>query len=131
MIPPTLIPRVGVPPPCRYGRVILAGCAMLDKLNKLVAVAEAMAAQRNEMCVGVDGIEVQVDGHGGIVRLGMMREYAVYHPDENQYMPEYGMDYDSYYFTWVDDTWVRNVSEYLEAPSPVYVQEEDWDELPF
>jgi hypothetical protein len=104
---------------------------MLDKLNKLVAVAEAMAAQRNEMCVGVDGIEVQVDGHGGIVRLGMMREYAVYHPDENQYMPEYGMDYDSYYFTWVDDTWVRNVSEYLEAPSPVYVQEEDWDELPF
>lgn len=104
---------------------------MLDKLNKLVAVAEAMAAQRNEMCVGVDGIEVQVDGHGGIVRLGMMREYAVYHPDENQYMPEYGMDYDSYYFTWVDNDWVRNVSEYLEAPSPVYVQEEDWDELPF
>jgi len=103
---------------------------MIDRLKKLVAVAEEMATEWNEACVGVDGIEVQVEGHGGIVRLGRVREYAVYSPDENVYMPEYAMYYDNFYFTWVDDTWVRNVSEYLKAPSPVYVEQEE-DELPF
>jgi len=110
-------------------KVTLSGCAMIDKLNKLVAVAEAMATEWNEACIGVDGIEVQVEGHGGIVRLGRMREYPVYHPDENVYMPEYAMYYDNYYFTWVEDTWVRNVSEY-QASTPVYVEQEE-DELPF
>lgn len=104
---------------------------MIDKFRKLVAVAEAMVAEWHEMCLGVEGMHVHVEYNQGFVRLGMVREYAVYHPDENQYMPEYAMDYNTYYFTWVDDTWVRNVPERLEAPSPVYVENEDWDELPF
>jgi hypothetical protein len=104
---------------------------MIDRLNKLVAVAEAMAAEWNEMCVGVDGIEVQVEGHGGIVRLGMMREFPVYYPDENQYMPEYAMDYSSFYYTWGEYGWVKDEPMVVEAASPFEVREEEWDELPF
>jgi len=103
---------------------------MIDKFRKLVAVAEDMAAQRNEMCVGVDGIDVHVEGHEGMVRLGMMGEYAVYYPDENQYMPEYGMDYVTYYYTWVDDAWVKKEPVYLVANSP-FEENQEFDELPF
>jgi hypothetical protein len=109
----------------------LFDCAMLDRFQKLVAVAEAMVAEWHERSLGVNGMNVHVEYNQGFVRLGMVREYAVYYPDENQYMPEYAMDYVTYYFTWVDDTWVKDVPECLEAPKPVYVKEEDWDELPF
>jgi hypothetical protein len=104
---------------------------MIDKFRKLVAVAEEMATSWNENEVCVDAVEIQVEGHGGIVRLGRMREYAVYHPDENQYMPEYAMDYDSYYYTWIDGRWMKDEPMIVEARSPVWTEEEEWDELPF
>jgi len=111
--------------------VVLFHCAMIDKFNKLVAVAEVMVAEWNEMTIGVTGVEVRVEGLGGTVRLGMMREFAVYHPDENQYMPEYAMDYDSYYFTWIDNRWMKDEPMIVGAPSPFELREEEVDELPF
>lgn len=103
--------------------------AMLDRFKKLVAVAEEMVTEYNNAGHNVDGMNVHVECNQGFIRLGTMREYAVYYPDENQYMPEYALDYDTYYFTWVDNTWVKDVPKCLEAP--VHVEEEDWDELPF
>ena len=104
---------------------------MIDKFKKLVAVAEAMAAEWGEMGFGVDGIEVQVEGLGGIVRLGMMREFPVYYPDENQYMPEYAMDYSSFYYTWGEYGWVKDEPMIVGAANPFEVREQEIDELPF
>ena len=99
---------------------------MIDKFRKLVAVAEDMAAEWSEKGMDVCGMEVHVEGHGGIIKLGQWREYPVYYPDENQYMPEYGIDYSSYYYSWIDQAWVK------DEPMVVEVRErEDWvDELP-
>jgi len=104
---------------------------MLDKFRKLVAVAEEMATSWNEMGLDVSGMEVQVEGHGGIVRVGTWREYAVYHPDENQHMPEYCMDYTTYYYTWIDGQWMKDEPMIVEAASPFEMREEEIDDLPF
>lgn len=100
---------------------------MIDKFVKLVAVAEEMATAWNDEGDSVAGMSVQVEGNQGVVRVGAMREYGVYHPDENVYMPEYGVDYNDCYFTWTEGKWVR------ELPKPVMVSEcvVEEDELPF
>ena len=102
---------------------------MLDKFNKLVAVAVAMATQRSENEVSVNGMDVHIEENSGFVRFGMWREYAVYYPDENQYMPEYCMDYATYYFGWKDGEWV----ERKETSIPAFdkLVETEADELPF
>jgi hypothetical protein len=104
---------------------------MIDKFRKLVAVTEEMATEWNQMGLDVVGMEVSVEGHGGIVRLGMGREYPVYHPDENQYMPEYCIDYITYYFSWLDGQWVKDEPMVVEAANPFEEREEEIDELPF
>jgi hypothetical protein len=101
---------------------------MIDMFRKLVAVAEERATALNNAGHNVDGMNVHVEYNQGFVRLGMVREYAVYHPDENQYMPEYAMDYDSYYYTWVGEEWVYQVPKVYER---VAVEEQEPDELPW
>ena len=104
---------------------------MIDKLNKLVAVAEEMATAWDDIRFNMSGIEVVVDGLGGIVRLAVGREYPVYYPDENQYMPEYCVEYVSYYFSWIDGQWVKDEPMVVEAANPFEEREEEIDELPF
>jgi hypothetical protein len=106
---------------------------MLDKYRKLVAVAEDMAAEWHECEMSVEGIQVSVELNVGIIRIGMMREYAVYCPDENQYEPSYAMDYTDTYFDWVDGDWVKRVPEVVEYKRPhlEYNPFEYIDELPF
>jgi hypothetical protein len=62
----------------------------------------------------VEGIQVSVELNVGTVSIGMMREFAVYCPDENQYMPDYAMDYRNTYFDWVDGDWVKRVPEVVK-----------------
>lgn len=109
--------------------VLLSHSVMIDKFRKLVAVAEEMATEWNNAGDCVEGMDVQVQGSRGVVRVGVMREYPVYFPDENVYMPEYGVDYIDYYYNWVDGEWVR------EFPKPAIVSMVDpfvvEDPLPF
>lgn len=101
---------------------------MLDKFRKLVAVAEEMATAWGEYGESVEGLDVQVEGSQGCVRLGRMTQFAVYHPDENVYMPEYGVDYNTYYYNWIDGEWVKQSPKVSER---VAVEEQESDELPW
>ena len=109
---------------------------MLDKYRKLVAVAEDMAAEWHECEESVEGIELSVELNVGTISIGRMREYAVYCPDENQYMPDYAMDYRNTYFDWVDGDWVKRVPEVIkyERKFDPFVTTDPFafvDELPF
>jgi hypothetical protein len=46
-------------------------------------------------------------------------------------MPEYCMDYTTYYYTWIDGQWMKDEPMIVEAASPFEMREEEWDELPF
>ena len=109
---------------------------MLDKYIKLVAVAEDMVTELHECEESVEGIEVSVELNVGTISIGRMREFATYHPDENQYMPDYAMDYKNTYFDWTDDAWVKRapaVVKYERNFDPFVTTDPfaDVDELPF
>ena len=106
MYPPTSKARTDVPP-INSERFILFDSTMMNKFKKLVAVAEEMATQWELVSTDVEGIHVSVEGVKGIISLGGVIEYPVYHPDENVYMPEYGLEYTRLEFKWVNDTWER------------------------
>lgn len=74
---------------------------------KLVAVAEEMATQWSANDCEIEGINVIVEGVRGKISFGGVVEYPVYHPDENQYMPEYGLQYSTLEWKWVNDEWER------------------------
>lgn len=98
---------------------------MIDKFRKLVALAESIATRYNDAGDTVEGFNVHVELNNGFVRVGIMQEHAVYHPDENVYMPEYHVSYNTYMYDWVDNKWVKKVTTY--AP----LDEDEVDELPF
>jgi len=103
---------------------------MMYTFNKLVAVAEVMAAGWEDH-LSFAGLEVSVEGNQGFVRLGELKECAVYYPDENVCMPEYCIDYITYYFSWLDGQWVKDEPMVVEAANPFEEREEEIDELPF
>ena len=74
---------------------------------KLVAVAEEIATQWNSIEWDVEGIKVKVEGVRGKISFGGLVEHPVYHPDENVFMPEYGMEYSTLEYKWVNDEWER------------------------
>ena len=104
---------------------------MIDKFKKLVAVAEAMAAEWGEMGVDVEGVEVQVEGLGGTVKLGTTHVGGSYCPDDNVVHPVYYIGYDTRYYSWRDNSWVKDEPMIVGAPSPFEVREQEIDELPF
>ena len=109
---------------------------MLDKYRKLVAVAEDMAAEWHACEESVEGIELSVELNVGTVSIGRMREFATYHPDENQYEPDYAMDYTKTVFDWIDGDWVKRVPEIVKYESKFdpFVTTDPFafvDELPF
>jgi hypothetical protein len=109
---------------------------MLDKYRKLVAVAEDMASEWNDCEMSVEGIEVSVELNVGTVSIGMMREYAIYCSEENQYEPSYAMDYTKTVFDWVDGDWVKREPEIVkyERNFDPFVTVDPFafvDELPF
>ena len=112
--------------------VVLYHSAMINKFIKLVAVAEAMAAGWEESGMDVQGVEVMVEGVGGVVKIGNVEVTGSYCPDDNVVHPIFYVDYKSHYFTWVDNEWVRDepISIIKEAMSP-FGQNEEFDELPF
>ena len=105
---------------------------MIDRYKKLVAVAEDMATRLIELGVSVDGVVVEVEGHGGIVRLGSGDVIgSSYCPDDNVYQPVFGVDYRNYYFSWTSEEWIEDEI----VPSQVFLAQigeaNVEDELPF
>jgi hypothetical protein len=102
---------------------------MIDKLNKLVAVAEEMATKWNESGECVEGVVVEVEGNFGVVRIGVHGIIGSnFSHDDNVHFPEYGVVYYSEPFNWEDGGWKEAL------PQPMVwsgVAEEDADELPF
>lgn len=101
---------------------------MLDKLRKLVAVAEDIAAEVDESGYSVDGINVHVEGDQGFVRVGHHGIVGVtFSSDDNVHFPEYGIDYYTYLYDWRDGEWVERIpAEYYSGNKP-----EEVDDLPF
>lgn len=103
---------------------------MMDKYNKLVAVAEDMAAVWNEAGNDVSGIKVCMEDNVGWVGLGQWCVVGRYYSsDDNVVFPEYGIDYKMYYFTWTGSEWIEDKREV--RVELVQTEEEEWDELPF
>lgn len=77
----------------------------------LVAVAEAIAikfAESGEQIENYLSIEMQDYSTGtlGTIRFGVFGCIgARYYPDENQYMPEYGMEYITYRYKFESGLW--------------------------
>jgi len=105
---------------------------MLDRFKKLVAVAEEMVTAWEKYGMDVQGMEVLVEGEGGVVKIANVEVTGSYCPDDNVVYPIYYVDYKSHYFTWIDNDWVRNepISIIKEAISP-FEEKEEFDELPF
>jgi hypothetical protein len=106
---------------------------MLDKYKKLVIVAEAMVAEMHACQECVEGVEVSIELNVGVIRLGRMREYAVYCPEENQYEPSYAIDYTTdRCYDWIENEWMKRVPKIQERHHSVeYNPFEYIDELPF
>lgn len=97
------------------------------KFKKLVAVAEEMATQWTEAGQSVEGIDVQVEDNHGVVRVGVFGIVGVsFSSDDNVHFPEYGIDYKSYEYEWIEETWVRKQPKFLSA----FLNEAE-EELPF
>lgn len=117
-------------PPTKERTVILSYCTMMYTFNKLVAVAEVMAAGWEDH-LSFAGLEVSVEGNQGFVRLGELKEYPVYSPDENVCMPEYRVDYHTFSFLWKDGEWVMQKREAERVVDLRQETEHELDELPF
>ena len=109
---------------------------MLDRYKKLVTVAEAMVTTYHQFHTDVCQMNVSVDGDNGVIGLGVFGLVGhSYHPDENQYMPEYDVTYKSYRYSWVDNEWSvlpreEDVVQYVE--NTVWKEQEPLvDGLPF
>lgn len=101
---------------------------MLDKLRKLVAVAEDMATAWNDGGQSVEGVDVHVELNEGLVRVGVFGVVGVnFSSDDNVHFPEYGVDYYTYLYDWVDGEWVERI------PAGHYAENkpEEMDDLPF
>jgi hypothetical protein len=104
---------------------------MLDRYKKLVAVAEDMATRISEHG-DVQSIEVTVSGKYGFIEIGVFCETGcTYYPDENQYMPEYGLVSSGGNYIWLEDTqeWETEKQMRLEAELNAY--ENTMPDLPF
>lgn len=103
---------------------------MLDRYNKLVAVAEEMVTEYNNVGHSVEGIVVDVEGDFGVIRVGVFGLVSSsYCPDENVVMPEYGVVYYSEPYTWNDGMWEKPMAQ-PTTPMMITSSEEE-DELPF
>ena len=104
---------------------------MLDRFKKLVAVAEEMVTEYNEVGHNVESIVVDVEGDFGVVCIGVYGLVSSsYYPDENVVMPDYGVVYYSEPFTWKEGKWEKPMAQ----PAPTMITssfEEEVDELPF
>ena len=119
-------------PPIFLEGFILFHSTMIDRYKKLVAVAEDMATRLNDAGVSVDGVVVEVEGHGGIVRIGSCDIIgSSYCSDDNVHHPVFGVDYRSYYFSWINGEWIEDE---IVLPQMDLAQIEEAnviDELPF
>lgn len=108
----------------------LFDCAMLDRFKKLVAVAEEMVTEYNNVGQNVDGIVVDVEHDFGVIRIGVYGLVSsAYCPDDNVVMPEYGVAYHSEPYHWKDGRWEKALQEV--KPVMVLGPFEEEDELPF
>ena len=104
---------------------------MLDRFKKLVAVAEEIVTEYNEVGHNVESIVVDVEGDFGVVCIGVFGLVSSsYCLDENVVMPDYGVVYYSEPFTWKEGKWEKPMAQ----PAPTMITssfEEEVDELPF
>ena len=107
----------------------LSRYAMLDRFKKLVAVAEEMATKRHNAGESVEGIDVQVEGSQGVVRVGVYAVVGVtFSSDDNVHFPEYGVDYWNYYYDWRGEGWVEH-QPLVQTEAVGFCEEAD--DLPF
>lgn len=107
---------------------------MINVYKKLVTVAEDTVTAYNQHVGDVYELSVSVQGNQGCITVGVFGIVgSTYYPDENQYMPEYGMDYNSFHYELVDGEWV-NKPKQVAVPvenDGATVQENFIDDLPF
>jgi hypothetical protein len=105
----------------------------------LVAVAESLAikfAESSERIENYLSIEMQDYSTGtfGTIRFGVYGCIgAKYYPDENQYMPEYGMEYLTYTYKFENGLWHSEDERIREAEQNAAENFESVieDDLPF
>ena len=67
---------------------------MLDRFKKLVAVAEEIVTEYNEVGHNVESIVVDVEGDFGVVCIGVYGLLSSHYcPDDNVVHPDYGVVY--------------------------------------
>ena len=102
---------------------------MLIRFRELVAVAEEMATKWHNAGESVEGIDAQVEGSQGVVRVGVHAVVGItFSSDDNVHFPEYGVDYVSYYYDWRGEGWVQVQRIVHTIDGTIY---EEVDDLPF
>ena len=106
---------------------------MINVYKKLVTKAEDLVTACNQHVGEVYEMSVSVQGDQGCISLGVFGLVgSKYYPDENQYMPEYGMDYSYFHYELVDGEWVNKPMQVVVPVENGATEQKNYiDDLPF